>query len=121
MKQGESPPQRRKRKRKRARPEAVLVGEIVQALESEGVTVLRVGQGDVRKAGNTTGTPDLFLFAGGRWLGVEVKTRRGRLSDAQRRLYEAGLTCVARSVADVLALIAAPMVPDTRNEAEGLA
>lgn len=116
VKQGESLPKCRKRKRKRARPEAVLVGEIVAALEAEGVTVLRVGQGDVRKAGNTTGTPDLFLFASGHyWAGVEVKTKRGRLSEAQMALYEAGKTVVVRSVAEARALITPEL------EAEGLA
>ena len=79
--------------------EAGLVDAIVQILELYGYTVLRVGQWRADKSGTTAGTPDLFVGREGSalWLGMEVKTVTGRLSEAQKDLNEKKMTCVVRS------------------------
>jgi len=92
---------------KRKNPEADLVHSIVLALELSGYMVLRVGQYRADLAGQTAGTPDLFV-ADMRtrrrpyWIGMEVKTRKGQLSRAQEDMLLRGLTFVVRSIDDAL-------------------
>lgn len=79
--------------------ECDLVACIVQGLTLMGYVVLRVGQWRSDRAGTTAGTPDILVTREG-WgylIGLEVKTKTGRLSPEQKRLSEMGVTCVVRS------------------------
>jgi len=81
--------------------EEQLVAQIQTALTLLGYVVLRCGQHRADAAGNTEGIPDLFVAnprRPGVWLGAEIKTSDGSLSNAQRDLHAAGLTVVVRSV-----------------------
>ena len=44
----------------------------------------RAGDGRIVRFG-MVGSPDVLVIAGGRFVGLEVKTERGRQSEAQRR------------------------------------
>lgn len=85
--------------------EAALVTAIVKALRKSGRTVLRVGQHRADMAGTTVGTPDLFCWVGCGWIGLECKTKTGRLSPEQRRLAAAGMVRVVRSVEEALEIV----------------
>lgn len=83
-----------------------IVKAIEELLRLSGYEVLRVGQWRADKAGNTPGTPDLFVTREKErfWLGIEVKTAIGRLSKAQGDLHRDGFTVVARSAEEALRL-----------------
>jgi len=68
--------------------------EIVAALECAGVHVFRL---------SGRGVPDLLCAHRGRWVPLEVKTRTGRLTEAQRGCPVP--IPVVRSVADALAAL----------------
>jgi len=81
-------------------PEFILQTQIVDALRkildvSICLTAFPAGGGGrirgakLKKAGLTTGWPDLQLIArDGKYYGIEVKTTSGRLSQAQRSLHK---------------------------------
>ena len=68
---------------------------IVRALVAIGVVVLRV---------SGPGAPDLLGYRGGRWLPMEVKSRRGTLTIRQQNTRVLAPFPVVRSVAEALAL-----------------
>ena len=57
--------------------------------------------------GSTPGVPDIVGIFKGRFLGIEVKTERGKLSDHQKHFIDrinasGGIAFVARSYQDVV-------------------
>ena len=103
------------------RPEDRLSDEVRCALGCmPGVIVMRnvvaravvVGTSWPALLGLGEGTPDLVAIVRGRWLGLELKTATGRLSEAQERCHEAwraagAVVVVVRSVADAVAAVEA--------------
>lgn len=97
--------------------ESALMREIRFAVNSSGLA--RVFRNNVGydsehavKYGLAKGSPDLvgFVLGSGRFLGIEVKTARGRLSDDQTCWLEAAashgaLVGVARSVAEAMQIV----------------
>lgn len=86
--------------------ESALVQQIQDGLRWHGFLVLRVGQYRADKAGQTAGTPDLFVRHPGwypcLWIGGEIKTEKGTLQPAQRVLMQGGHISVWRSLEDAL-------------------
>jgi hypothetical protein len=83
--------------------ESDLQSAIEGALRAAGLTVLHTSAFRARgPLGTTPGVPDLLVSCGRSplWLGLEVKTPRGRLSPAQKELAEEGRVVVVRSVED---------------------
>jgi len=95
----------------KAKTEAQVQREIVNALKLAGCEVYPVGQRDARKT-QRPGVPDLIVFAKGRLAFVECKRPvGGRQSDAQLNFQTecdiAGVDYVlARGVSDVVHLLA---------------
>lgn len=103
--------------------EAGLQAAIVQALTLTGHVVLetsehrrgqtcpRCGQWQVLAGGRGTskGVPDLLVtdedWPVGVWVGLEVKTRDGRVSPAQQALSDRGRIVVVRSVEEALVAV----------------
>ena len=84
--------------------EAEVTKAIRSTLKTLGVFHWKVHQG----LGSVPGVPDILGCYKGKLLGIEVKTRRGTLSDHQRRFIdqinrEGGIAFVARSIDDVIA------------------
>ena len=70
----------------------------------------RVRGAKLKKAGLQAGWPDIQLVHRGKYFGIEVKTKTGRLSPAQvdlhKRLTDNGCSvAVARSVTDAMEII----------------
>ena len=88
--------------------EADLVAQIVKALRARGRTVLRCGQWRSDFAGSDAGVPDLLVACDtvGMWLALEVKTKKGQLSPAQRALFADGRIIIVRSVSEALEVTA---------------
>lgn len=102
--------------------EAGLQKQIRDSLTVLGYTVMETGKGRSRVQctrcgnrsyatgwqGNTPGLPDLYIHRDG-WesvaVAVELKTDKGKPSDAQRWLASRGITTICRSLADVLRLL----------------
>lgn len=101
------------------RPEDQLMDAVKVALGCmPGVIVMR---NDVARATATgtnypklyglgEGSPDLVCIVRGRWLGLELKTPAGRLSEAQERCHAAwrmagAVVVVVRSVAEAIAAV----------------
>lgn len=93
--------------------EKALQEAIVDLLRHLGCVVLvtsarsyRAPTGERRGYGADRGVPDLLVAPPftppGVWLGLEVKTRAGRLSPDQKRLAEAARITVVRSLADAV-------------------
>jgi hypothetical protein len=78
---------------------------IREGLEMAGYVVLSTTVRKVRHGyGATPGIPDLLISRAG-WnclLGLEVKTQRGRVREAQRRLVDMGAVRIVRSFEDAL-------------------
>lgn len=83
--------------------EKALQAAVVAHCRARGLNVCETSQR--RPSGQTIGMPDLFVQYGTVWHGIEVKTRSGTLSPAQRALAEAGGVTVVRSVAGMARLI----------------
>ena len=82
-----------------------VVTRIVVELKFRGYTVLRVQQGDARRAGSDRGVPDLLVAVPGRgneWRGLEVKKRTGQPTPEQAQLARAGLIAIVRSPEEAL-------------------
>lgn len=73
--------------------------DIVDALERVGAYVIRI---DASREG---GQPDLLVYHRGRWFPIEVKQRKGRLTEAQRRDRERAPYPIARTPAEALAVL----------------
>ena len=59
-----------------------------------------------RKTSNTPGTPDLFVLVSKHWwIALEVKSRKGKLSDKQLALEHEGASYVIRSVEEGFATV----------------
>ena len=83
--------------------EAAITREIREFLKWRGIFHWKVMQG----LGSTPGVPDIICIINGQFVGIEVKTARGKLSDKQADFGNAirmsgGKYIVARSVADVI-------------------
>jgi hypothetical protein len=70
----------------------------------------------LKATGLRPGAPDLFVVHEGRFLGLEVKTEKGRLQDSQRSAADditgaGGAYSVVRSIDDVCAVLSAWGVP----------
>lgn len=85
--------------RQRARRDAN-ESEIIRALERIGCVVYRV---------SAAGLPDTLTYRHGVWLPIEIKTARGRLTDAQTRTIAQTPFPVVSSVAEALALFGVRM------------
>ncbi len=97
--------------------EAEIQRAIMHAIGAlHGALVWRNNVGAARTAGGrvvrfgTPGSPDIMAIVGGRFVGIEVKSRRGKLSTRQRRWRAAceaagGVYIVARCVDDVQGVI----------------
>jgi hypothetical protein len=92
-------------------PEASIQATVKQALETLGYTVLEIAKGRSAKAagawtGTTPGTPDLFVshaaWGEPTWIGIELKTKTGRVRPEQQALADKGLTKICRSVYEAL-------------------
>lgn len=84
--------------------ESVIQAAIIKALKAEGHYVVNVVVAGV------AGTPDLLVCAHGRFIALEVKTPKGRVTPmqvVQNNLVEkaGGAGFVVRSVADALACV----------------
>ena len=81
------------------------------------------GDGKMTRApGYVSGSPDLLLIVRGQAIGIELKTKRGRVSDAQKfeqKAWEsAGASYfIARSLDDLQGIVAALVVGRVRGEA----
>jgi len=73
---------------------------IIDALRKSGCLVCVTS--NRRHTANTPGTPDLFVWHGGRWTALEVKSPDGRLTAKQSALVESGAVHVVRSVEEAL-------------------
>lgn len=94
--------------------EALIQRCILAELQRRGIFVWRANSGQARTATggfmrfNVEGCADLIgVLPGGRFLAVEIKSPKGRQSEAQRMFQErvtrsGGLYVLARSVEDVL-------------------
>jgi hypothetical protein len=69
---------------------------IVKALMKVGVQVFRI---------SGRGLPDLLLFHRGKWSVLEVKTKGGRLTDAQKNTRVTAPFPVVESVSEALAVM----------------
>jgi len=69
--------------------------QIVRALEACGIDVWRV---------SAPGLPDLLTHQRGKWLPIEVKGPRGRLTHLQAVLHQRAKFPIVRTVAEALAL-----------------
>lgn len=83
--------------------EKQITASIRQLLKTFGIFHYKQHQG----LGSTPGVPDIVGIYQGRYLGIEVKTRNGVVSDNQRRFIDTinaagGIAFVARSVDDVI-------------------
>lgn len=82
--------------------------EIIQALLAIGATVQALSE---------TGTPDLLVgFRGHNFL-IEVKTRSGKLTDAQKNWHQDwnGQKAIARTSQEALEIIGAYFKPKSNN------
>ena len=83
--------------------EKQITADIRGYLQFKGIVHWKVMQG----LGCTPGVPDIVgILPGGRFLGIEVKTAKGKLSDKQAYFKEmieknGGLYILARSIEDV--------------------
>lgn len=114
-----TPEPREPKRRAGATPEALVLREVVKALETvQGLHIMRNSVGMVTTQhgrlpyGLGVGSSDLvgILAPSGRWVAIEVKSEDGDLTDAQRawlhRMRERGaIAGVARSGAEALAII----------------
>jgi Holliday junction resolvase len=86
--------------------ERTLTRQIIEALETMGAYVVKQhGSGLVR-----AGVPDLLICYHGRFIGLEVKTPKGRVSKIQEhelgRIHRAyGAAAVVRSVHEAVRLV----------------
>ncbi len=95
--------------------ERALQAAIVRACRARGHLVLVTSRGRricpfCRRAyrggdGVTPGTPDLWVYAHGRWHGLEVKGTRTPVRPAQQRLADEGLVSIVRTVEEALRAI----------------
>ncbi len=91
--------------RRRAGRETEITSAIRSVLEAWGIWVWKQWQGPMSCP---RGVSDLIGIApGGKFLAIEVKTEKGRLTEHQERFLEAvrrsgGIALVARSVEDVI-------------------
>ena len=101
--------------------ETLIQAEILKYLRSKGVFAWRQNNGGIwdaklgmyRTHTGMKGVPDIIAVYHGRFIGVEIKSEKGKMSPDQfifrERLLEAGgLYILARSVADVEAAMAIP-------------
>ena len=100
-------------RRHRGKPERAIQRAILLWLRANGCLVAVTDAGAAYRAGAffgdaiPAGWPDITgLLPNGRFIGVEVKTKRGRQSDAQKRIEQEirkrdGIYVLARSVEDV--------------------
>jgi len=105
-------------RRKRGKPEQVLQKAILVRLHRRGCLATVTDAGAAHKAGGffgscvTAGWPDITgMLPGGRFIGIEVKSPKGRQSTLQKMVERAirgrgGLYVLARSCDDVEAAIA---------------
>lgn len=86
--------------------EASLTKAIRALLKSQGVWHFKLHQG----LGSTPGIPDIIGIWKGQFLGIEVKTKSGKVSDVQAQKIEeikksGGLAFVARDLDDVVSAL----------------
>ena len=92
------------RMNQQALKEKDITKQIRSVLKTFGIFHWKVWQG----LGSTPGVPDIVgILKDGRFLGIEVKTEKGRLSDHQIRFIKniqdaGGIAFVARSLEDVI-------------------
>ncbi|MCP2015636.1 hypothetical protein L1280_002804 [Deinococcus sp. HSC-46F16] len=76
--------------------ESTIQAQIVQALKGQGFTVWELFKGSSRggQVWATKGIPDLYVFAGGRAVWLEVKRpKTGKLSAAQHERHQELTVC----------------------------
>lgn len=108
----------------RSKPEALLQKQVVDTLTLLGYKVFETGKtrtkvrctkcGSYSYAtgyqGNTPGLPDLYIHSshhlwGSKSVAIELKAAKGKASDVQQEIADAGYTTICRSVREVLAVI----------------
>jgi hypothetical protein len=109
-------------RRRRAQPEAQIQRALVERLawqKPAGVWFCHVGNGGYRRAteasimaglGVRRGAPDLIFIVAGRTFGLELKSPRGRLSEAQRECHNeireaGGMVGVATGIDEAVSLL----------------
>ncbi len=93
--------------------ETAIQSSILQYLKVKGIFNFRVNNGGIFREGRwtpsstqTKGVPDIIVVKAGQFIGIEVKSEKGRLSPfqiafKQRLEAQQGVYLVARSVRDV--------------------
>lgn len=108
----------------RSKPEALLQKQVVDTLTLLGYKVFETGKtrtkvrctkcGSYSYAtgyqGNTPGLPDLYIHSshhlwGSKAVAIELKAAKGKASDVQQEIADAGYTTICRSVREVIAVI----------------
>lgn len=107
----------------RNQPEMALQTAVRDLLTVAGYTVMETGKGRSRVQcpscgtrsyargwqGNTVGLPDVYVHRpgiGGIGIALELKSPKGKPSEAQKALADAGMTCIVRTVAEAIRAVA---------------
>jgi hypothetical protein len=108
----------------RTKPEALLQRQVVDALQILGYKVFETGKTRTKVRctkcgaysyatgyqGNTPGLPDLYIHSshhlwGSKAVAIELKAVKGKTSDIQQEIADAGYTTICRSVREVLDVV----------------
>lgn len=108
----------------RIKPEAALQKQVVDTLMVLGYKVFETGKTRTKVRctkcgaysyatgyqGNTPGLPDLYIHSshhlwGSKAVAIELKAAKGKTSEVQQEIADAGYTTICRSIEEVLAVI----------------
>lgn len=108
----------------RIKPEAALQKQVVDTLMVLGYKVFETGKTRTKVRctkcgaysyatgyqGNTPGLPDLYIHSshhlwGSKAVAIELKAAKGKTSDVQQEIADAGYTTICRSIEEVLSVI----------------
>ncbi len=108
----------------RIKPEAALQKQVVDTLMVLGYKVFETGKTRTKVRctkcgaysyatgyqGNTPGLPDLYIHSshhlwGSKAVAIELKAAKGKTSEVQQEIADAGYTTICRSIEEVLSVI----------------
>lgn len=108
----------------RIKPEAALQKQVVDTLMVLGYKVFETGKTRTKVRctkcgaysyatgyqGNTPGLPDLYIHSshhlwGSKAVAIELKAAKGKTSEVQQEIADAGYTTICRSIEEVIAVI----------------
>jgi hypothetical protein len=108
----------------RIKPEAALQKQVVDTLMMLGYKVFETGKTRTKVRctkcgaysyatgyqGNTPGLPDLYIHSshhlwGSKAVAIELKAAKGKTSEVQQEIADAGYTTICRSIEEVLSVI----------------